>query len=130
MKELMVWKLKQSLEPLPEPLAQLHILISSISCDDLPHRSVEQAVLPFAVVADDVEDPDVADQVGQRPEVAGDPADLGDRLVPLGPGVGSRVIQIGSRLGVGSGRRTPRPSYGRASGGRSWFRSARSSRPP
>ena len=70
--------------------------------DELPDRLVEQALLPLGVVADDVEDPDVADQVGDLAEVRREAADLGDRLARArSPGVGSRVIQIGCSVRAG-----------------------------
>ena len=75
-------EMKQPLEPIPEQLSQVHILIPHL-LDDRAHRSVKQAILAFAVEADDVEDPDMADHVGERAEVAGETADMGDRLLSL-----------------------------------------------
>ena len=58
-----VLEMEQPREPFPEPLSQLDILIPHLA-DDRAHRGVEQAILAVAVVADDVEDPDMADRIG------------------------------------------------------------------
>ena len=67
-----VTEMKQPLEPLFEQLAQILVLISDL-LQQRAHRSVKQAVLAFAVEADDVEDPNMADRVGQRAEVPARP---------------------------------------------------------
>ena len=130
MNELMFWKWNRSARTISGASCPIFDVLILELADDRAHRGVEQPVLAVAVVADDVEDPDMADRIGERAEVAGDAADLGDRLLALGgrggiEGDPDRGVDRGS-----SSRCRPRPSYGRVSGGRSWSRSARSSRPP
>ena len=90
-----VLEVEQSRKPIAEPCSQVGVFFPSLG-DDRAHRGVEQPTLPISVVADDVEDPDVADRIGDRAELPAKPPTWAIDLMRSAAGVGSRVIQIGT----------------------------------
>ena len=92
---------------------------------------VDQPVLAVAIVADDIENPDMAKRIGEGPEVAGQAADLGYRLLALGDGRGIEGDpHRGSYPGSSSAGVGLNPAMGVFLADVQGLRSARSSRRP